>query len=48
MRRFAVDDLQLPDNASYRRYADLHRPSAVWSVVAAPPTRWWRRPGAIR
>ena len=37
MRQFAVDELQLPDNASYHRYADLHRPAAVWSVVAAPP-----------
>ena len=37
MRRFAVDELKLPDNASYHRYADLHRPAAVWSVVAAPP-----------
>lgn len=37
IRRFAVNELLLPDNASYHRYADLHRPSAVWSVVAAPP-----------
>ncbi len=36
MRAFAIDALQLPDNASYRRYADLHRPYAVWNVVAAP------------
>lgn len=36
MRRFAVSDLGLPDNASYERYADLGRPFAVWSVVAAP------------
>lgn len=36
IRRFAVTELQLPDNASYRRYADLHRRSAVWNVVAAP------------
>ena len=27
----------LPDNPSYRRYADLHRSAAVWNVVAAPP-----------
>ncbi|HEY9066027.1 MAG TPA: aminopeptidase, partial [Burkholderiaceae bacterium] len=25
-----------PDNASYRRYADLKRGAAVWNVVAAP------------
>jgi predicted aminopeptidase len=37
MRRFAVTDLGLPDNASYHRYADLHRASVVWNVVAAPP-----------
>ncbi|HOX88992.1 MAG TPA: aminopeptidase [Burkholderiaceae bacterium] len=36
MRRFAVSDLGLPDNASYERYADLGRPFPVWSVVAAP------------
>jgi len=36
MRDFAVAELKLPDNASYRRYADLGRPAAVWNVVAAP------------
>ncbi len=36
MRAFAVRELALPDNASYRRYADLGRPAAVWNVVAAP------------
>jgi predicted aminopeptidase len=36
MRDFAVHDLDEPDNASYRRYADLHRSAAVWNVVAAP------------
>lgn len=36
-RAFAVAELGLPDNASYRRYADLQRPAAVWNVVAAPP-----------
>ena len=36
MRDFAVSELALPDNASYRRYADLHRNAAVWNVVAAP------------
>ena len=38
IRRFAVTDLGLPDNASYTRYADLHRTSVVWNVVAAPAT----------
>lgn len=36
IRSFAVTELKLPDNASYRRYADLHRNAAVWNVVAAP------------
>lgn len=36
MREFAVAELKLPDNGSYRRYADLKRPAAVWNVVAAP------------
>ncbi len=38
IRRFASDELALPDNASYTRYADLHRSVAVWNVFAAPPT----------
>lgn len=36
LRDFAVSELALPDNASYRRYADLQRGAAVWNVVAAP------------
>ena len=36
MRDFAVTELGLPDNRSYRRYADLGRNAAVWNVVAAP------------
>jgi len=36
MRRFAVTDLYLPDNASYQRFADVPRRFAVWNVVAAP------------
>ena len=36
MRDFAVQELALPENASYRRYADLPRRAAVWNVVAAP------------
>ncbi|OYY53163.1 MAG: aminopeptidase, partial [Polaromonas sp. 35-63-240] len=36
IRSFAVDALHLPDNASYRRYADLKRSSVIWNVVAAP------------
>lgn len=37
IREFASHELGLPDNRSYRRYADLHRTSAVWNVFAAPP-----------
>ena len=37
MREFSVQVLRLPDNPSYRAYADLQRPAAVWNVVAAPP-----------
>ncbi|WP_159911625.1 aminopeptidase [Pantoea sp. 18069] len=36
-RDFASQALALPDNASYRRYAALERPAAVWNVTAAPP-----------
>ena len=36
MRDFAVHELKLPDNNSYRRFADLKRPAAVWNVVATP------------
>jgi predicted aminopeptidase len=36
IRSYAVTELKLPDNASYRRYADLHRTAVVWNVVAAP------------
>jgi predicted aminopeptidase len=36
IRDFAIGALKLPDNPSYRRYADLHRSAAVWNVTAAP------------
>lgn len=36
IREFAVGELALPDNGSYRTYAELGRPYAVWNVVAAP------------
>jgi predicted aminopeptidase len=36
IRDYAVIELKEPDNASYRRYADLHRTSVIWNVVAAP------------
>lgn len=36
MRSFASRELGLPDNDSYRSYADLERRAVVWNVVAAP------------
>ena len=44
-RQFAADDLLLPDNNSYKKYADIGRPYAVWNVIAAPkysvePKKW--------
>jgi len=44
-RDFAVHELGLPDGRSFRAYADLERPFAVWNVVATPefsvePRRW--------
>ena len=36
IRIFAAEELKLPDNPSYKRYADLKRKSVVWNVVAAP------------
>jgi predicted aminopeptidase len=36
IREFSVQVLGLPDNSSYRRYADLQRSAAVWNVVATP------------
>ncbi len=35
-RRFASEHLKLPDNRSYRVYADLGRPYVVWNVFATP------------
>ncbi|MFO7306739.1 MAG: aminopeptidase [Gammaproteobacteria bacterium] len=44
-REFASRELGLPDNGSYRSYADLQRPFVVWNVFAAhefsiEPKRW--------
>jgi len=36
LRDFAARELHLPDNGSYRTYAELGRPYALWNVVAAP------------
>jgi predicted aminopeptidase len=45
IRDFASKELALPDNGSYRSYADVGRPYVVWNVVAAPefsvdPKKW--------
>jgi predicted aminopeptidase len=45
IREFASRDLGLPENESYRRYADLDRKFVVWNVFAARefsvhPERW--------
>ena len=34
IRQFASEQLRLPDNGSYRSYADLKRPFVVWNVFA--------------
>lgn len=36
IRTFASQELHLPDNASYRTYADVGRSHAVWVVFATP------------
>jgi predicted aminopeptidase len=36
LRAYSVHALGLPDNRSYRAYADLKRGAVVWNVVAAP------------
>ncbi len=45
IRKFAVKELGLPDNASYKNYAALSRPFVLWNVVATPelslrPIQW--------
>ena len=45
VRNFASSELGLPQNASYRRYANLGRPFVVWNVFAArefsiEPRQW--------
>ena len=36
IRRFAVSELSLPDNDSYKNYTALKRPYVLWNVVATP------------
>lgn len=45
IREFASKELALPENGSYRSYADLQRSWVVWNVVATPefslkPVKW--------
>jgi predicted aminopeptidase len=45
IRTFAVQELALPNNSSYRNYASLARPYVLWNVVATPelsmrPIQW--------
>jgi predicted aminopeptidase len=35
-RDFSIEALGMPDNGTYRSYADLERDYAVWSIFAAP------------
>lgn len=37
IRAFASQALDLPDNGSYRKYVDIHRPFVVWNVFATAP-----------
>lgn len=36
IRRFATDELALPENSSYRSYVDIGRDAVTWAVFAAP------------
>src|SRR5262245_13007319 len=45
IRSFASQELALPDNGSYRRYADLKRPYVVWNIFTTEefsvvPKQW--------
>jgi predicted aminopeptidase len=45
IRRFAVSEMALPDNNSYKNYTALKRPYVLWNVVATPelslrPLEW--------
>ena len=46
LRNFAATNLNLPVDAQYQKYVDVHRPFVVWNVEAAPqfslePKSWW-------
>ena len=45
IRQFAANDLGLPDNGSYKNFADIKRAFVMWNVVATPelslkPEQW--------
>lgn len=45
IRRFAIQEMKLPDNGSYTNYTNLKRPYVLWNVVATPelslkPLQW--------
>lgn len=45
IRRFAIQEMKLPDNGSYTHYTNLKRPYVLWNVVATPelslkPLEW--------
>ena len=44
-REFSIAELGMPDNGSYRSYADIERDYVLWSIFAAPelslePVNW--------
>ncbi len=46
LRAFAANDLKLPVDGHYKKYADLRRPFVVWNVEGArefslEPKSWW-------
>ena len=46
IRRFSIEQLDLPANGSYANYVELDRPYVVQNIFAAPefsmePKRWW-------
>jgi predicted aminopeptidase len=46
LREFAAEELKLPVDGHYERYADVHRRFVVWNVHGAPefslkPKSWW-------
>jgi predicted aminopeptidase len=45
IRRYAIQEMKLPDNGSYTNFTDIRRPYVLWNVVATPelslkPVQW--------